>query len=165
MHLSGWTVFQRLSAIRTGKASADNEAGDGSRQAGGQASKSLSVRPAVPTGLLLPSELPFPCGKPLCHAFRSYRLPCRSKVFVAPSAPRQFGQRLRATRCICGSPSLFGSNLQGVFSNAAAGIAAASFGLNFSVSFRGLLLQERGNFFPFDEGRLRLMTESRKYFL
>jgi hypothetical protein len=52
-----------------------------------------------------------------------------------------------------------------VFSNAAAGIAAASIGLNFSTSFRGLLLQESGNFFPFDELRLRPRPESRKYFL
>jgi hypothetical protein len=68
--------------------------------------------------------------------------PAETEPSLAPFGPRQFGQRLRATRNICGSPSLFTRNLQGVFSNAAAGIAVASTGLNFSISIRGLLLQE-----------------------
>lgn len=84
---------------------------------------------------------------------------------VAPSGPRRFGQRLRATRGICGSPSPFRRTGRGVFSDAAAGIAAASFGLKFPMPLRGLLPRERGNFFPFDERRLRLATESCKKFL
>jgi len=48
-----------------------------------------------------------PFGKLRCRAFRSCRPSCRSRPSVAPSGPRRFGQRLRATHCICGSPGSF----------------------------------------------------------
>lgn len=52
--------------------------------------------------------------------------------------------------------------LRGVFSDAAAGIAATSSGLNFPFSFRTLIPKKSVEFFLFDEWRLRLESESRK---
>ena len=52
--------------------------------------------------------------------------------------------------------------LRGVFSDAAAGIAVTSKGLNFPFSFRRLIPKKSVEFFPFDKWRLRLESESRK---
>jgi hypothetical protein len=77
----------------------------------------------------------FPCGKRLCRLFRSLRPPCRNRAFR-----RSF--RLAAIRPTVARHSLhlrfaepIPKNLQGVFSDTAAGIASAVERFKFLLSF------------------------------
>ena len=144
LRLSPWSVCQRPKAFRTGKAPTPTmEAGDGSRQAGGPDPKILSVRLAVPTDR---------CTPPATHPLRDTSLPCLPELSsVLPKQAFRRSFRAAAIRPTAARHSLHlrfakvvPKNARGVFSDAAAGIAAASFRLNFSNSIRGLLRQERG---------------------
>jgi hypothetical protein len=158
-------VVQNLSAFPIGKAASGSSSRRGPRQAVGRVPKSPPVRLAVPAGSLPPVWTACLEGSiPTVPSGASVG-PVVTGPPDAPSGPRRFGQRLRSTRGICGSPGQFTRNLRGVFSNAAAGIAAVSIGLNLSSSFRGLRLQECEKSAPFDKQRLRSRSESCKYFL
>jgi hypothetical protein len=141
LHLSPWSVFQCLSAFRTGKAAAGSSKPAPGPSGGWSGSEEPSLPPGGSNQIAASRAVCFPCGLQSHSAVRNHDSPCRNKASLAPSVPRRFGQRLRATRGICGSPSLFAMNLRGVFSDAAAGIAAVTIGLNYPFSFRGLRLQ------------------------
>jgi hypothetical protein len=147
LRLSPWSVCQRPKAIRTGKAPTPTmEAGDGSRQAVGPDPKILSVRLVVPTDCCTPSALLSlrDCSR------RNASLPCLPELSsILPKQAFRRSFRAAAIRPTAARHSLhlrfakpIPKNLRGAFSDAAAGIAAASSGLNFSNSIRGLLRQE-----------------------
>lgn len=108
------------------------EAGEGSRQAVGRAASSRSVRLAVPTASLLPSAV-----GPLRDASLSWP-PVRSSALPKQGFGPSIGAAAirfpaaRLSRHLRFAKSIRG-DLRGVFSDAAAGIAAVSSRVNFST--------------------------------
>lgn len=142
---AAWSVFQRLSAFRTGEALPAMD------------------RRLVPSGGWSGSEEPFhppggsnriaafsssqlspgiaPIGMLICRSVRSFRPPCRSRAFhrsfraaAIRSTTARLSLHLRFARSVP-------KNLPSVFSNAAAGIAVASPGLSFPIFFKMLILK------------------------
>jgi hypothetical protein len=119
---SPWSVFQRPAAFRTGE-SVDRQwepaivgpvrrafgfARNLPGPSGGSNRIAASRQLGLPSGSLLPEcfpAVPFEAGSTLSK-----------QGFVRfVRAPRQFGQRLRATHCICGSLGLFQGTHQACF--------------------------------------------------
>lgn len=161
LRLSPWSVCQCPKAIRTGKAPTPTMgAGDGSRQAVGRGPRTRSVRLAVPTDRCTPSGPHFLRD---CSLWKA-SLPCLPELSsVLPKQAFRRSFRAAAIRPTAARHSLHlrfarfvPKNSRGAFSDAAAGIAAASFRSNFSNSFRGLFLPERGSSsLPMDRGCAR----------
>ena len=123
-----------------------------SRQAGGSASKSLSIRLAVPKPDRCFSAMPLSfAGAPMPPLRKPSKiLPKRHFRYVLSEPPRS-GRQPRATHCICGSPGRIPKNLRGAFSDAAAGIVAASVEKTYHIFNRLGLKIERG--IPFRHGK------------
>lgn len=109
LHLFALGGLSGLGPFRPAKLRPAMEAGDGSRQAVGRAPKSRSVRLAVPAFRCIPPAWASRRDGSQGEGFATVpsgvvvRL-AEARPSVAPSGPRRLGQRLRATRCICGSP-------------------------------------------------------------
>lgn len=169
LRLSPWSVFQRLSAVRTGKV----PTGGASRR-------------WVPSGGWSGAETPFrpPGGSNPIAAFRQLGFSCRmapaedaslpclavrhracvSELSGVPSGPRQSGQRRRASRGICGSPSPSREEERRVFRRCC-GHRCRIVWFKISHLFQGFGPESVGGFDPSDALRLRLMPESCKAFL
>jgi hypothetical protein len=122
LRLSSWSVFQRLSAFRTGKAPTPTmEAGDGSRQAGGLDPRIHSIRLAVPTVSLHSVSFAYPLRD---RSRRDASLPCLPELSSAlPKQSFRHSFRAAAIRPMTARLSLhlrfakrFPMDLRGVFS-------------------------------------------------
>jgi hypothetical protein len=115
LRLSPWSVFQCLSAFRTGKAATGKF-----KPALGPVRRLVRLRRAIPTTWRFRS---FRCFRTSCRPLRDTCLPClpdrhrpcRNRTCDALSGPRRFDQRLRASRNIYGSLGPFRRNRQACF--------------------------------------------------